>query len=89
MLISCCFDRLLTPNIVSLSYEKDDHIERDVLSVGVIDINDSTPELLKIIIYETSQKWVKVHVEIYEEGIIKGLNGPCERGCTIHTEGHQ
>ena len=87
MLISCCFDRLLTPNIVSLSYEKDDLIERDVLSVGVIDINDSTPQLPKIIVYETSQKWVKVHVETYEEGVIKALNGPCEGGCKIHTEG--
>ena len=87
MLISCCFDRLLTPNIVSLSYEKDDRIERDVLSVGVIDINDSTPKLPKLIIYETPQKWVKVHVEIYEEGVIKALNGPCEGGCKIHTEG--
>ena len=40
----------------------------------------------KIIIYETPRKWVKVHLEIYEEGVIKPLNGPCEGGCKIHTE---
>lgn len=66
---------LSTPNIVSLSYEKDD-AGRGVLSIGVIDPKAPTVELPEMIIYETSssQKWVKVPVQIFHEGVIKALS---------------
>ena len=58
-----------------------------MLSVGVIDINDSTITLPRRIIYETSEKWVTVPVQMFHEGVIKALSGPCEGGCAISTDG--
>ena len=74
-LISHYYYLLSTPNIVSLSYEDEDDNGRTVLSIGVIDINDLTTTLPKMIIYEIPQKWVKIPVKPYQEGVIKALGG--------------
>ena len=77
---------LSTTNIVSLSYEEDD-TGRNVLSIGVIDLKAPNNELQMIIYEVSSQKWVKVPVQIFQEGVIKALSGPCKGGCKICTQG--
>lgn len=76
-LISHYYYLLSTPNIVSLSYEEDDDNGRGELSVGLIDINNLTvtATLPKMIIYETPQKWVKIPIKSYQEGVIRALSG--------------
>ena len=82
-LISHYYYLLSTPNIVSLSYEENNY-GKNVLSVGVIDIKKSTVKLPKKVIYEMPEKWVKVPVQMFCEGVIKTLL--CEGGCEIFTE---
>ena len=76
---------LLTPNVVSLSCEKDGN-GRHVFRIGVIEILNAN-ELPNVIIYETVNKWVKIPVQIIEEGELVAFSGPYEGGCNIHTEG--
>ena len=74
-----------TGNVVSLSYDED-NTGRNVLSIGVININ--APSSIKlpttIIVFEMPQKWVKIPVQIFQQGVIKVL---CEGGCRVCTDG--